>query len=154
MQHVVFLTVGKVKSKHIEEGINQYLGRLNPMLHLEHVVLLPSKQIDPEKYKEEESERLIERAAKWNGDVWLLDERGKEMTSVEFAGVMEKAKDHGTTLVFILGGAYGVTDAFRQQIKNHLAISQMTFPHELCQLLFLEQLYRAGEISKGSGYHH
>lgn len=154
MQHVVFLTVGKVKSTHIQQGIDQYVSRLSPIMHLEHVILSPSKQIDPEKYRAEESERLLERASKWNGDLWLLDERGKEMTSVEFAGLMDRAKDHGRTLVFLLGGAYGVTDAFRKQVPNHLALSRMTFPHELCQLIFLEQLYRAGEITKGSGYHH
>ncbi len=154
MQHLVFLTVGRVKSRHIQEGIDQFLRRLNPVMHLEHVVIPPSKQLNVDKYREEESQKLLERARKWNGDLWLLDERGREVTSVQFAKQLQSAKDAGRTLVFILGGAYGVTDAFRKEVKNHLALSQMTFPHELCQLIFLEQLYRATEIQKGSGYHH
>jgi 23S rRNA (pseudouridine1915-N3)-methyltransferase len=76
------------------------------------------------------------------------------MTSIDFAKAVSKAKDNGRTMVFILGGAYGLTDAFKRAIPHHLRVSDMTLPHELCQVIFMEQLYRAIEIEKGSGYHH
>ena len=86
--------------------------------------------------------------------MWLLDERGKAMTSPEFAAEMGRAKDMGRELVFVLGGAYGFTEGVRNKIAKKLRLSDMVLPHELCRVVFLEQVYRAGEIGRGSGYHH
>ena len=113
-----------------------------------------SKQSDPTKQKEEECERILKRLESTTGQVWALDERGKQMDSQEMSQKIEKLKDAGQPMIIILGGAYGLTDAIRQQADCVLTLSKMTFPHELCRLLFLEQLYRAHEITRGTGYHH
>ena len=84
----------------------------------------------------------------------LLDELGEEMTSKEFAQWIGKKRDTGETLTFVIGGAYGVDERIRKSAKKIIAISRMTLPHELCKLMFLEQLYRAHTILEGRGYHH
>lgn len=131
-----------------------YTSRLGHELMLEIVTIPPSKNINPQKMSEEESEKVMEKVSKFDGDVWLLDEKGKEMTSLEFSKVISSAKDSGRSLMFILGGPYGLITEAKAKIQNKLRLSSMTFPHEFCSLVFLEQLYRACEIGKGSGYHH
>ena len=103
---------------------------------------------------EEEHERIIKAITKTSGTVVLLDERGTQRTSAQFAAWIGKHRDRGEALTFVLGGAYGFSDAIRSSVKEKMALSSMTFPHELCQLMFLEQLYRAMSILAGSGYHH
>jgi len=114
----------------------------------------PSKSKDPAKQREEESQRLLALLQEQDGDVWVLDESGKELSSQEFAAALTCVRDLGTKLTFVLGGAYGLSNAIRSRADRIIALSRMTFPHELCQLIFLEQLYRALQIQKGSGYHH
>jgi 23S rRNA (pseudouridine1915-N3)-methyltransferase len=154
MQRITFLIVGKIKTSWIAEGFELFQSRLEKQLSFNVVTIPPSKNIDPKKMSEEETERIAKVVSSFDGDVWLLEETGKELTSPQFAELLGKAKDTGRSLLFILGGPYGVTAALKASIKNHLALSAMTLPHELCALLFLEQMYRGCEIQKGTGYHH
>ncbi|MCY3019781.1 MAG: 23S rRNA (pseudouridine(1915)-N(3))-methyltransferase RlmH, partial [Planctomycetota bacterium] len=86
--------------------------------------------------------------------VYVLDERGTQLSSVGLCELLQKHELHGTKrLMFVLGGAYGVTDAVRRRGKM-LALSRLTLPHELCRALVLEQLYRARTIQHGEPYHH
>jgi len=96
---------------------------------------------------------LIDSANKIGGALFVLDEKGKGMTREQFSQLVGMAKDQGTHLVFLLGGAYGLTDDAKKSGRA-IRLSDMTLPHELCRVVFLEQLYRATEILKGSGYHH
>ena len=154
MQKVTFLYVGRVKTPWISEGCKQFEGRLQRSMDIDYVEVPPSRNLDDAKQRQEESASILRKLEKMEGDVWLLDEKGEEMSSTDFADLLGKAYDQGRPLVFILGGAYGVDDSVRRACKKTLCLSKMTFPHELCCLVFLEQLYRAGEIRKGSGYHH
>lgn len=154
MQKVTFLVVGKIKTSWIVDGFEHFKARLQNQLSFEVNTILPSKNIDPKKMSEEESAKILEKVSSFQGDVWLLDEKGKSMTSPDFSTVIGKAKDNGTPLLFILGGPYGLTAEAKAKIKNHLQLSPMVFPHELCAVIFMEQLYRACEIQKGTGYHH
>jgi len=154
MQRITLLCVGPIKTKWIAEGCTHFLGRLGHAIQMEVVEVPASKQTDPAKQQAEESERLLEAIGKREGDIWILDERGKAMTSSVFASSLGTLRDAGRTAIFVLGGAYGLTDAVRKRAYRILKLSDMTFPHELCRLVFLEQLYRATEINKGSGYHH
>ncbi len=154
MQRITFLIVGKIKTTWIAQGFELFQSRLEKQLSFNVVVVPPSKNIDPKKMSEEESERIVKIVDAFDGDVWLLEEKGKNMTSPQFADLLMKAKDAGRSLLFVLGGPYGVAPTLKEKIKNHLALSAMTLPHELCALLFLEQMYRGCEIQKGTGYHH
>ncbi|MFH0851802.1 MAG: 23S rRNA (pseudouridine(1915)-N(3))-methyltransferase RlmH [Candidatus Peregrinibacteria bacterium] len=154
MQRITLLCVGPIRTKWIVEGCAHFLGRLGHAIQMEVIEIPAGKQIDPNRQQAEESERLLEAIMKREGDIWVLDERGKALTSPVFASSLGALRDAGRTAIFVLGGAYGFTDAVRKRANRVLKLSDMTFPHELCRLVFLEQLYRATEIYKGSGYHH
>ncbi len=147
----ILLCVGKLKASWVAEGCAEYLGRLR----LFEVREVPaSKERDPARQKEEEGERLLAVAEKLRGELWVLDETGKSFTSRTFSQFLDKAADAGRPLTFVLGGAYGLSDAVKAAARGSIRLSDMTFPHELCRLVFLEQFYRAQEIRRGSGYHH
>jgi len=154
VQKITLLCVGSLKTRWIIEGCLDYLERLRHACTIDVVEVPASKQSDPLKQGAEESERLLKTIEKREGDVWVLDERGKAMTSAAFAEALGKTRDAGCPLTFVLGGAYGLTDTVRERADRILKLSDMIFPHELCRLIFLEQLYRANEIQRGSGYHH
>ncbi|MDD5750969.1 MAG: 23S rRNA (pseudouridine(1915)-N(3))-methyltransferase RlmH [Candidatus Peribacteraceae bacterium] len=154
MQKISLLCIGSLKTRFIVEGCVHYVERLRHAFDIEVVELPASKERDPAKQAAEESERLLAALSKKEGEIWVLDERGKAMTSVVFAQALGRARDAGRSLIFVLGGAYGLTEEVRKRAQQVLRLSDMTFPHELCRLVFLEQLYRATEIAKGSGYHH
>lgn len=154
MQKITLLCIGSLKTRWIVEGCTHFTERLNHDFDIDVVELSASKEKDPMKQAAEESERLLAALAKKEGDIWVLDERGKAMTSAKFAEALGRARDTGRPVIFVLGGAYGLTEEVRRHAQVMLRLSDMTFPHELCRLIFLEQLYRASEIGKGSGYHH
>ena len=154
MHHITLLCIGSLKSGWAKTACEDYAERLCHSLKLEIVELPASKAREPERQKEEESQRIVDALEKRSGAIWVLDERGKDMTSVAFSKELQVAKDRGEEMIFILGGAYGLDDAVRKKAHRLLRLSVMTLPHELCRVMFLEQLYRACEIGKGSGYHH
>jgi 23S rRNA (pseudouridine1915-N3)-methyltransferase len=126
MQKVVFVFVGRVKTDWIAEGIKHFLFRLDRQMDLTMAELVPSKNVDPMKQREEESRVILKKLDSIDGDVWLLDEKGEGMTSVEFSSALSKEKDKGRTIIFVLGGAYGVSDEVRARSKKILQLSQMT----------------------------
>ena len=86
--------------------------------------------------------------------VILLDEHGKEYTSVEFAKEVERFTASGKNIVFVIGGAYGFSDEVYNRSDGKVSLSKMTFPHQMVRTVFTEQLYRAFTIIKGEPYHH
>lgn len=153
MQRIALITIGRIKEPWARDAANFYLERIKHQAKFDMVELPASRETDPTRQREDESRRLLQFIETYDADICVLDERGKGMTSAEFSGEIGKAKDSGHTLLFLLGGAYGFTDAVRSKGKL-LKLSDMVLPHELCRIVFLEQLYRAGEILRGSGYHH
>jgi 23S rRNA (pseudouridine1915-N3)-methyltransferase len=147
---VVLLAVGSVKTPWAKEGCAQYLDRLS----IEVLEVPASKQKDPVKQSSEESASIAKRLEKLHGKVWVLDERGEAMTSEEFSEALESLSDFGESVIFVLGGAYGLSEEIRSKADRLIRLSDMVFPHELCAVVLLEQIYRAGQISKGTGYHH
>lgn len=154
MQKITLLTVGRIKSSWIAEGCAEFTERLRSSVKLTITEIPPSRQKDPEKQKQEESEQILHALEKEKGDIFLLDEAGAPMTSRQFSVFLSKAEDMGIALTFILGGAYGISDQVKSVARGSIRLSDMTLTHEMARLLFLEQLYRAMEIKKGSGYHH
>ena len=87
--------------------------------------------------------------------LWLLDENGKSFSSVGFADELQKKMNAGTkTLVFFIGGPYGFSPAVYAKAQGKLALSQLTFSHQMVRLFFIEQVYRAFTILKNEPYHH
>ena len=154
MQRIPLLVVGSIKSSWITEGCRHYIDRLKHECSFTVIEIPASKQKDPGKQSAEESQAILGRLEKLDGLTWVLDERGKDMTSVQFAAEIGGLSDRGESVVFVLGGAYGLSDQVRKTAQKTIRLSAATLPHELCRVLFLEQLYRALQICKGTGYHH
>ena len=154
MQHITLLTIGRIKASWIAEGCEEYITRLRPSVKFSLVEIPPSRQKDPVKQQQEETEQILHALEKERGDIFLLDQGGDPMSSKQFSIFLSKAADIGRALTFIIGGAYGVSDRVRDIVRGSIRLSDMTLTHEMARLLFLEQLYRAMEIKRGSGYDH
>jgi 23S rRNA (pseudouridine1915-N3)-methyltransferase len=110
--------------------------------------------LSEEQIKSKEGE-LILKNIKPAEDVILLDERGREFSSMEFAKVLQdKIAYTGKDIVFVIGGAYGFSETVRQRANSKISLSRMTFSHQMVRAIFVEQLYRAFTIMKGEPYHH
>jgi 23S rRNA (pseudouridine1915-N3)-methyltransferase len=98
---------------------------------------------------------LILKKIKPTDDVILLDEHGKEYSSVEFASLLQKKISYeGKDIVFVIGGAYGFSEAVYKRANSKISLSRMTFSHQMVRAIFAEQIYRAFTIMKGEPYHH
>ena len=84
----------------------------------------------------------------------LLDERGEERRSVDFAKWLGKRQASGRNLVLVIGGPYGFSEDVYKRANDMVSLSRMTFSHQMVRLIFVEQLYRACTILKGEKYHH
>lgn len=148
------ILVGRTERGHVSEGLEHYLGRIRRMETVEEVVLPDAGKGDPAWQQRTESERIL-AALRPGEKVVVLDERGGLLSSPAFATRLGAWRDQGVREVaFVIGGAYGLTEAVRQRADLVLSLSPMVFPHQLVRVLFAEQLYRALSILKGTGYHH
>ena len=154
MQRITLLCIGSLRESWAKEAARLYRERLASAVDLRVVELQPSRHPHPQKQRDEESERLLLSARKQAGALWVLDETGRALTSQELAAEIGALRDKGEPLTVLLGGSYGLSDAVRSATRGVISLSAMTLPHELCRIVFLEQLYRTHEILKGSGYHH
>lgn len=154
---VLLLHCGKVDDAYINEGIEKYENRLKHYLPLE-TIYLPALKNTQAMSKEEQKEKegVLIQAKLLNTDyVILLDENGKQFTSVDFSKYLAKHQLNGTRrIVFITGGPYGFSEAIYKIAHYKLSLSIMTFSHQMVRLFFIEQLYRAMTIQKGEPYHH
>jgi 23S rRNA (pseudouridine1915-N3)-methyltransferase len=154
--HLHLIFIGKTAYPDIDSGILRYLDRLQHYVHTE-VHLVRAERIDkhsPEKMiRERESQRILE-LVKNCGQLMVWDQRGREMDSPAFAQFLETLQNRGTShLWMVIGGPLGVSERLLEQAHQVVALSKMTFPHDLARLLVLEQLYRAYTILKGEPYH-
>lgn len=152
---IILMAVGKTSERYIAEGVDRYMRRVAHYVGSEFVCLGDLKgNIEPERRKELEGEAIL--AALTDSDrIVLLDEHGKLMNSREFAGCINRTMVSGAKrLLFVIGGAYGFSDAVYARADWKLSLSPMTFPHDLVRLVFAEQLYRALTIMRGEKYHH
>ena len=154
---IVLLVVGKTVGKELMTLISDYAGRVTHYIPFEMVTipeLKNTKSLSVEQQKQTEGE-LIMKQLQSSDYVVLLDERGKEMRSVDFAEWVEKRQQTvGKRLVFIIGGPYGFSKDVYDRKQEMLSVSKMTFSHQMIRLIFTEQLYRAMTIIKNEPYHH
>jgi 23S rRNA (pseudouridine1915-N3)-methyltransferase len=148
------LWVGKTQEEWLRRGIDEYAGRIRRYAPFEVAEVREEKGAPPAVMRERESARLMKLPGK-GCRIILLDERGDELTSPEFAAFIARSRDTGATeLAFVIGGAYGVSDHLRTTATKTMALSRMTFTHQMVRLFLLEQLYRAFTIINGESYHH
>ncbi|MBD5288430.1 MAG: 23S rRNA (pseudouridine(1915)-N(3))-methyltransferase RlmH [Bacteroides sp.] len=154
---IELLTVGKTTIKFVSEGIDEYLKRLKHYITYRITPLPDIKKnasLNAERQKEAEGEIILSRLQA-SDYVILLDERGKEYSSIEFSDFLEKQMIAGRKrVVFVVGGPYGFSGAIYERADGKISLSRMTFNHEMVRLFFTEQVYRAMTILRGEPYHH
>ena len=150
---IVLISVGKRHDAAISVAINEYQKRLERALTVDWQFIAPSSYSE-ELARQAESAKIL-GTLKDSDMVWLLDERGEQISSPALSAKLTTLKFHAVSrLVIIIGGAYGVDDSVRQRANWTWSLSKLVFPHQIVRLLLIEQLYRATEIERGSGYHH
>lgn len=154
---IKLIAVGKTDSSAIEGLYNEYIRRLSRMGDFS-LEIIPdvknTKNLSQVEQKTREGEAILSSVSSTD-IVILLDERGREYTSMEFAAYLQKHMNSGIrTLCFVIGGPYGFSDAVYNRANGKISLSRMTFSHQMIRLFFIEQIYRAHTIMAGLPYHH
>ena len=155
---VSIISVGKIKTPHWQDAARDYLQRLGRFWQIKLIVVREARDHDLEERKRREGAYILGALAEADmGNVMLiaLDEGGDLRTSSQFSELLRICREkENRAPCFIIGGAYGLCPEIRCKANRVLSLSPMTFPHELAQVLLLEQLYRSDAIQRGSPYHH
>ena len=154
---ISLIVIGKTNARYLQEGIDEYIKRLKHYIPYS-ISVLPdiknTKKLTEEQQKEAEGKLMLD-ALKPGDCLVLLDERGKEFTSVAFADYLQRKMNAGLRrLVFVIGGPYGFSQSVYDRADEKISLSKMTFSHEMIRLFFTEQVYRAMTIQRGEPYHH
>ncbi len=154
---ISLIVIGKTNARYLQEGIDEYIKRLKHYIPYS-ITVLPdiknTKKLTEEQQKEVEGKLMLD-ALKPGDCLVLLDERGKEFTSVAFADYLQRKMNAGLRrLVFVIGGPYGFSQSVYDRADEKISLSKMTFSHEMIRLFFTEQIYRAMTIQRGEPYHH
>ena len=154
---VVLLVVGKTDAGSWSKALDDYMGRLKYYIPFKIEVipdLKKAKSITESQQKEQEG-LLILKSLQAGDYCVLLDERGKEVTSKQFASFIDKKmQEVSRRLVFVIGGPYGFSEDVYTKAAECISLSKMTFSHQMIRPIFVEQLYRAMTIIRGEPYHH
>ncbi|WP_304516626.1 23S rRNA (pseudouridine(1915)-N(3))-methyltransferase RlmH [Cecembia rubra] len=154
---IKLLAVGKTDQASIQQLVEEYVKRLGFYVKFD-LEILPdiknSKSLSESVQKEKEGEMILKKV-QISDELILLDEIGKQFSSVEFSQLLQKKMNSGLRqLIFVIGGPYGFSDAVYQRANGMLSLSKMTFSHQMVRIFFIEQLYRAYTILRNEPYHH
>ncbi|SFN38520.1 23S rRNA (pseudouridine(1915)-N(3))-methyltransferase RlmH [Salegentibacter flavus] len=154
---IKLVCIGKTDSTELKQLIEMYKKRLQFYIKFEIEVipdLKKAKNLDENQQKTKERELILSKVQA-SDFVVLLDEKGKEFTSVGFSEYIQKRLNSGMKqLIFVIGGPYGFSEDLYKRADSKLALSKLTFSHQMVRLFFTEQLYRAFTILKNEPYHH
>ena len=154
---IALLQTGKPTDKNITEAVDLYFNRIKKYSVFDIITLSEikdTKNMSAQEQKIKEGKKIIQSIGA-DDYVILLDEKGKELRTVGFSGLLEKIfMLPKKRILFIIGGPWGFSEEVYSSADLILSLSKMTFPHQLVRLLFLEQLYRVFTIIKGEPYHH
>jgi len=152
---IKLVVIGKTDDEYLVQGCDKFLNRVKKYCSFEYVVLPDVKRtlpIEDQKVKEAE---LIEKQLQTSDILFLLDEAGKQYSSIEMADFLQQMMNRSVkNLVFLIGGPYGFHQRIYDRANGKLSLSKMTFSHQMVRLIFLEQIFRAYTIIKNEPYHH
>lgn len=152
----LLILIGKTQNRDFDNGITDYIKRINHYMPLE-VEVIPelknTKNISENQQRQKEGSLLLKRLQP-SDTLVLLDEHGTEFRSLNFASWLQNKKNTVRRLVFAIGGPYGFDQEVYQRANEKISLSRMTFSHQMVRLVFTEQLYRACTIINGEPYHH
>ena len=155
--NIKLIAVGKTDNPALQQLFSTYEKRLSYYINFE-LQLLPdiknSKSVSENQQKIKEGELILSNVEP-SHHLILLDERGKEYTSIDFADELQKKMNAGIKqLTFVIGGPYGFSQEVYQRANSKLSLSKLTFSHQMIRLFFVEQLYRGFTILRNEPYHH
>ena len=153
---IKLIMIGKTTGDLYIDAIDDYTNRIKHYNNFSiHVIpgLKNTKKLSQEQQKQAEGELILKELTAQD-TVILLDERGKEYRSMEFAKWLENKQLTAQNIVFVIGEPYGFSDSIYKRANEKISLSKMTFSHQMVRLIFVEQLYRACTIIKGESYHH
>ena len=154
---IKLIAIGKTDNKNLQSLIDVYSKRLGHYIRFEFDIIPDiknTKSLSETQQKQKECELILKQISITDVLI-LLDENGKQYTSVGFANYLQKHMNSGIKqLVFVIGGPYGFSDAIYQRANAKLSLSKMTFSHQMIRLFFIEQVYRAFTILRNEPYHH
>ena len=155
--NIKLIAVGKTDNKNLQLLIDEYQKRLSFYIKFEFEILADIKNVknlSENQQKEKEGELILSKIGSAD-QLILLDENGKNFSSINFAAELQKKMNSGIkTLVFVIGGPYGFSSEVYEKAHGKISLSSMTFSHQMVRLFFIEQLYRAFTILKNEPYHH
>jgi len=154
---IKLIAIGKTDDKQLLQLIEQYQKRLKHYIKFD-LDIIPDiknvKNLSEKQQKEKEGELILKKLSSTDVLI-LLDENGKQFTSVEFSNYLQKKMNAGIKqLVFVIGGPYGFSEAVYQKAQGKVSLSKMTFSHQMIRLFVVEQIYRGFTILKNEPYHH
>ena len=156
MMKIKIVSVGSIKEKFLKDAISEYLKRLTRFAKIEIIEVDETKiqNKSEEQVKKEEGERLLKRIGQ-DEFVFLLDLKGELISSEVLAQKINDLINKGISpLAFVIGGTLGLSEEVRKRANIKLSISKMTFTHQMCRMIILEQIYRAFKIINNEEYHH
>ena len=150
------LTIKSSRSKWLEQFTEEYSEKITHFFKFEHSELAASKNSrEDATFKKESEGQTLLSAIKPNEHVILLDEKGKILTSRQWAEQIQKLQLHGSPrITFIVGGAFGVSDQVKKRANDTWSLSALVFNHQIATAVALEQIYRAGTILNNKPYHN
>ncbi len=154
---IKLVSIGKTEEKYLKEGMEIYCKKIIHYFPFEYEELTAIKQTKNLSFNEQKKREgeIILRKISPSDMVVLLDETGKQYSSIDFSEFLQQKMVYGNKqLVFVIGGAYGFSQELYDRKDFSVSLSSMTFSHQMVRLIFLEQLYRAGSIMKNEPYHH
>ncbi|MDD4148971.1 MAG: 23S rRNA (pseudouridine(1915)-N(3))-methyltransferase RlmH [Bacteroidales bacterium] len=155
--NIQLILVGKTDKNHIEAGVAEYEKRIKRYCKFEIKIIKDiknSKNMSESVQKILEGEKILAEVSTADKMV-LLDEKGKQTDSKDFAGFLNKTLVSGVkNLIFVVGGPYGFSEDVYKRANTKISLSKMTFSHQLVRIIFAEQLYRAFSILNNEPYHH
>lgn len=154
---IKLLVIGKTDDKNLNELISMYQKRLQHYIQFQ-LEIIPdlknSKNLSQLQQKEKEGELILNKISPTD-QLILLDEKGKDFRSKEFANYLQKKMNSGIKqLVFVIGGPYGFSEKVYQKAMGKVSFSKMTFSHQMIRLFVVEQIYRGFTILRNEPYHH
>jgi len=152
-----FLSVGKANESYVDEGIKMFTKRITNYYQTEWNIIAPPKNaatLSDVELKNKEGELILQQIK--NDDyLVLLDERGKQFSSETLAAfIQQRANESKKNIVFLIGGAFGVSEDVFKRADFKWSLSPLVFPHQLVRLILAEQIYRACSINRNEKYHH
>jgi 23S rRNA (pseudouridine1915-N3)-methyltransferase len=154
---ISFWSIGKAHDSYVKEGVNEFTRRISKYFSVDWNIIPPPKNagmLSEAELKKKEGELLLQ-LLKAEHYLVALDENGKEFSSIELSYFLEqRGLDRSKTIVFLIGGAYGLDEGVLKAAKIKWSLSELTFPHQLVRLILAEQVYRACTILSNEKYHH